>query len=67
MKTKETFLPFEVDIPEQNDYIISEAGKECTVREGTELWTYGLTLNQIGPAEWFNVKPFLKDSLILNL
>jgi len=49
-----------------NDYIISEAGKECTVREGTGLWTYGLMLNQIGPAEWFNVKRSPKNGLTLN-
>ena len=66
MKTKETFLAKKVDNLVAKHYINSEAGKECTVREGTGLWTYGLTLNQIGPAEWFNVKPFLKDSLILN-
>ena len=56
MKTKETFLHFEVDIPEQNDYITSEAGKECTVREGTGLWTYGLTLNYLPKQKWFNTK-----------
>ena len=74
MKTKETFLSFEVDIVVKMHYIICiEDGAEHGVqdgsgkREGTELWSYGLTLNQIGPSEWFNVKPFLWDSLILNL
>ena len=36
-------------------YLI-EAGKECTVREGTELWTYGLTLNYLPKQKWFNIK-----------
>ena len=50
----------------ENDYIISEAGKECTVREGTGLWTYGLTLNHLTTKKWFNVKRSSQNGLMLN-
>ena len=66
MKPKETFLSFEVDNQVANHYIISEAGKECTVREGTGLWTYGLTLNYLPTRKWFNVKRSSQNGLTLN-
>ena len=35
-------------------------------REGTELWTYGLTLNYLQGRKWFNVKPSHQNGLMLN-
>ena len=66
MKTKETFLAKKVDNLVAKHYIISEAGKECTVREGTGLWTYGLTLNYLPTRKWFNVKRSSQNGLTLN-
>ena len=66
MKTKETFLAKKVDNQVAKHYIISEAGKECTVREGTGLWTYGLTLNYLPTRKWFNVKRSSQNGLTLN-
>ena len=66
MKTNKTFFCKALDNPSQKHYIISEAGKECTVREGTGLWTYGLTLNYLPTRKWFNVKRSSQNGLTLN-